>query len=82
MGREQEKARFGKRLFDFGKMIVIGNVEFVLVVEAGALELLIVQRKAERTHKMQRRARYGAGSGDIAGILGDFRFNEYDVKHK
>ena len=44
------------------------------VIQPGAFELFIIDRKTNRADKMQPRARCGACAGDIPGILRDLRF--------
>lgn len=49
------------------------------VVEAGALDLLLVERKPERLNQMQGGASRQAGAADIAGVPVDFGMDENDV---
>lgn len=37
--------------------------------------------EAQRTDKMQRASRGGAGAGNVAAVLGDLRFDQHNVKH-
>ena len=54
--------------------VVIGDVEQVPVVQPCALELFVISGKAERTDEVQGGAGGCACAGDIARILGNFRF--------
>src|SRR6185312_7102813 len=47
-----------------------------------AFELGIVELESERLDQVQRRARRRAEPGDVAGVRGDFGFNENDVHFK
>ena len=51
------------------------------VVKTRPLYGTIGDVEAQRTDKMQRASRGGAGAGDITAILGYFRFDQYDVQH-
>ncbi len=53
----------------------------VVVIEAGALHLGIVERKAQRFDQVQLRARVGAQAADVARVGRDFRFKKDDVEH-
>ena len=64
----------------FGKTVVIGNIQQMPVIKSGPLELAVVNGKAHGTHQMKPGAGSGAGSGDIAGILRNFRFDEYNIE--
>ena len=58
------------------------DVEQVPVVEAGPLELAIVDAKAERLNQMQRAARCRAEARDVAGVRRYLRFDERDVQRR
>ena len=49
------------------------------VVQPGPLEVFVLQRKPQRLDEMQHRAGRGAGAGNIAGILGNFRLVKHNV---
>lgn len=59
--------------------IVIGDVEVVPIVQTRALELAVVNLKAERTDEVERRARGGTGARDVARVLRDFGLMKYDI---
>ena len=52
----------------------------VSVVQPGPADLLFVDGKAQRMHQMQRGVRGGAGAGDVAGVLRDLGFDQYDMQ--
>ena len=52
------------------------------VIESRALELFVVDGEAHRLDDMQARAGGGAGAGDIARILRDFRFNQNEIERR
>ncbi|MPN20566.1 hypothetical protein SDC9_167945 [bioreactor metagenome] len=45
------------------------------IVKTGSLDRLVTDIKAQRLYQMEPAAGGGTGSGDIAGIHGDFRLN-------
>ena len=51
------------------------------IVQPGALQVFVAQRKAQRLNQMQRCACRGAGARDIARVLRDFRVEQHDVHH-
>ena len=52
------------------KSVVIGNIKLVPIVKSGALELRVVDLKAERTNKVKRSPRSGAGAVGSAEFSG------------
>lgn len=54
--------------------------EFV-IIESGAEQLLILQRKTQGFDQMQPGARIGAEADDVAGVGRNFRLIEDDVEH-
>ena len=50
------------------------------VVEAGALQSLIINPEAQRSHQMQPCAGVGGQPDDVAGVGCDFRLVEDDVE--
>ena len=65
---------------DFIEVFVVMHLDEVPVVEAGALEVFVVRRKAERLDEMEFDARRRAEAGNVAGVAGDFWFYEYDMQ--
>ena len=61
------------------EIFVICNVQKMPVVEPRALQVPVVERKAERLYKMQPRARRGAGSRDVARVRGDFGLYKHNI---
>ena len=55
------------------------QVDVLPVIEAGAFDLLLVERKAERLDEMQRRAGRQAGAAGVAGVPVNLGMNEDDV---
>jgi len=55
--------------------------EFV-IIQAGADELLVFQREAERPDQMQLAAGVGAQADDVAGIRRDFRLVQNHMEHE
>ena len=70
----------GVALLDFGEIVVIVNLDERPVVEAGALQVLVVRREAERTHEVELDARVCAEARDISRIARDLWFNQYDMQ--
>ena len=50
------------------------------IVEAGALDLTVVETEAEGTHEVQDGAGGQAGATDVAGVPGDLRCHQRDVQ--
>ena len=65
----------------FVQIFVYSEIELVPVVEAGAAHGLVAYVETERLYQVQPRAGDGAGAGDVAGIGGNFRLDEYNVYH-
>ena len=49
------------------------------VIESGALDLLLVERKAQGLDEMQRGAGGETGAAGVSGVPVDFRMHEDDV---
>lgn len=52
------------------------------IVQPGPFEVTIREEEPQGFHKMERSVRGGARPGDIAGVLGNLRFNEHYPKWK
>lgn len=81
------EGRLGGEIVDLGarvlrgevrEVFVVGDVQLMPVVQARALQLAVVDGKAERFDEMKRRAGCGAGARDVAGILWDLGFEQDD----
>jgi hypothetical protein len=59
-----------------GEVIVDGDGHMPEVVHAGALKVFVGEEEAQRAHEVEGGAGGGAEAGDVAGVLGDFGFNE------
>lgn len=59
--------------------VVVGDIDKIPVVKPRSFEITVGNLKAEGTHQMQSCSRGGAGTGDIAGILRNFRLEKYDI---
>jgi hypothetical protein len=64
-----------------GEALVIGDAQQMPVIQPRTLELGIGGGEAHGFHQMQVCAGGGAGAGDVAGVLGDLRFDKNDVQH-
>ena len=51
-----------------------------VIIQPGAFELLVFQRKAQRLHQMQYHAGIGAQADDVAGVGRDFWLVEDEIK--
>src|ERR1700719_973126 len=58
------------------------HVERVQVIEPRALELAIVERKAERLDQMQRATGRRAEPGDVPGVRRNLRLDQHDVQRR
>src|SRR5438105_6573897 len=54
----------------------------LVVIEAGALELPVVQGEAERLDQVQPAAGVGGKADDVAGVRRNFGMDENDVEHQ
>jgi len=50
------------------------------IVEAGTLEVLVVQGKTQLSDQVQPGSGGGTQTGDVAGVRGDFRFDQDDIE--
>ena len=57
------------------------NVGVLVVVEPGAAQQLVVHRKAERLHQVQRAAGVGRQPDHVAGVGRDLGFDQDDAEH-
>ena len=53
----------------------------LVVIEARALELAVVQPKPEGANKVQPAPGVGAKPDDVARIRWNFRLEQYDIEH-
>ena len=79
LGGEKEAgaAVFGGEILP---VVVIGDVQQMPVIQPGPLELAVVHGEAHGADQVQPCAGGGAGAGDVAGVLGDLRFQKYNVQ--
>ena len=80
LGGEVKEFCLGVLFKEFLLAVVVGNVQLVPVIQPGALDLLVRNGKAHGPYQVQPCAGGSAGAGDIAGVLGNFRFDERNVK--
>ncbi len=59
---------------------MLSDVQKVPVIQTGTFQIAILQRKAKRLYQMKDRSRYCTCSGNIAGILWNLRFHQYNVQ--
>ena len=80
-GSPREIVDLGARVLrgEVREVFVVGDVQFMPVIQPRALQLAVVDGKAERFDEMKRRAGCGAGARDVAGVLRDLRFEQDDV---
>ena len=81
LGGKEEKPPLGiegEQLFD---AVVIGDIDILPVIQPRALQILIRHFEPQRADEVQTAARGRAGAGDVARVLRDLRFNQYDVEH-
>ena len=52
-----------------------------MIIEPGADQVLVVDRKAQGLDQMQRASRVGAETNGVARVGRNFGMNENDVKH-
>jgi len=53
-----------------------------VVVQAGAPQLCVVERKSQRPHQMQRGAGIGTEPDDVAGVRRNLGLIERDLDHR
>ncbi|MPN04156.1 hypothetical protein SDC9_151392 [bioreactor metagenome] len=83
LGGEREHA-LGVGAFGFdqrGEGLVDLERGVFVVVEPGALQLLVVEFEAERLDEVELAAGVGGEADDVAGVGRDFGFDENDVQH-
>ena len=69
-----------RRTLEVSERCVRVYADQVPVVETGAAYGVLVDAKTEASDQVKRRAGRGAEARDVAGVRGDFRFDEGDVK--
>jgi hypothetical protein len=52
------------------------------VIQPGPFHGLFGDIEAQGLHKMQHAAGSGAGAGNVAAVLGNFRLHQYDIEHE
>ena len=60
---------------------VITDIEQVPVIQAGALQVLVIHPEAQRLDQVQHRAGDRAGARDIARVLRDLGLDQNDMEH-
>ena len=61
-------------------ILLYGHIQLIPVVQSGAAEEFILQRKTERFDQVQRRFGRDAEAADGAGVLGNLRRDQDDVE--
>ena len=67
------------RCHDDCKVVVIGNIELVPIIQAGATHLSVVNCETEWANQMQCCTGCSAGTRNITCVLGDFRLHQHNV---
>ena len=80
VGGEGEDPRAGEGLHTGVEIFVDLEICQVVVVQAGALEVLVLEVEAEWLDEVQARARDGGGADGVAGVGGDHGVVEDDVQ--
>ena len=62
-----------------GKIFVNMHLHQMPIIQPGPLQMLVINGKPQGLHQMQLYARSSAQAGNIAGIAGNFRLNQYNV---
>lgn len=81
-GLDKKHSRTGERIDAGVETAVNLDRRKIVVVEAGALQTLVIEPKPERFHQVQCRAGVGAQTNDIAGIRRDLGLEQHDMKHE
>ena len=76
---KEEEGGVGMLGKEGGRILVMVYVQKVPVVQARVSETLVVGRESQRVNQVQGAACHGAGAGNVARVLGDFGFVQYDV---
>jgi hypothetical protein len=63
------------------QILVVENLHHMPVIKTGPADSLLGDVKTQRTDQMKPAAGGGAGAGDIAAVLGDLRFHQYNIQH-
>ena len=67
----------GEKVF---QVIIDSDIHKVPIVQACPADSLLRNVKTQRADQVQPRAGGGAGAGDVAAILGDLRFVQYNIE--
>lgn len=79
-GREKEKLSVCVLFEEFGEIFIVKNLQLIPIIKTGAFQMPVGDLEAEGLHQMQGAAGGGAGTCDIAGILGNLRLYENDME--
>ena len=63
-----------------GEVVVGGEGDVLEIIHAGAFEVLVGEEEAQGADEVEGGAGGGAEAGDVAGVLGDFGFDEDDFE--
>jgi hypothetical protein len=80
LGAEIEETTVRDGGLQFVKILPVTDSDELPVVKTGAFQITVVRREAQFTDQMQVCTGSGTQAGDVAGVGGDFRFNEYNVE--
>ena len=61
---------------------VMMHVEGFPIIHPRALKMTIGDLKSQGVNQVQTTSGKGAHTTDVASVLGDFRFEQYDVQHR
>lgn len=64
------------------KTVPVGDGDVLPVIKTGALQIAVVSAESEWTNQMEHRISRAAETGDTAGVGGDFRLHQDNVKGK
>src|SRR5215469_11713733 len=67
------------RALQFLKRIPYSNIYFVPIIETGAFQFSIIERKAERFDQMESRSRCETKTTDVARVRRNLRLNQNNV---
>jgi hypothetical protein len=69
------------RIFGFKlpEILILKDIDQIPIVQTGPLEVAVFRGESERFDQMETGTGGGAGSGDVACILGDFRLVKNDM---
>jgi hypothetical protein len=81
LGRVCKQTRTRQGFQTGSEVVVYAQIGIFVIIQSGAPQLFIIQRKSEWPDQMQLRPGVGAQANDVPGIRRNLRLEEDHIKH-